>query len=132
MPILEGFVNKLNNFNGAMMIDKIGSGGIKPNRIIETTKIEKNDSVQIKEKDFKQILGTASESNVTESNLESSIKEISQKLSSGEITNEQAIDLIVSAFREEIKGTPDVEAKIQFIKEVLSDDPTIELLLKGK
>ena len=132
MPILEGFINKLNNFNGAMMIDKIGSGGIKPNRIIETTKIEKNDSIQIKEKDFKQILGTASESNVTESNLESSIKEISQKLSSGEITNEQAIDLIVSAFREEIKGTPDVEAKIQFIKEVLSDDPTIELLLKGK
>jgi|GEM_PF-5914601 len=132
MPILEGFVNKLNNFNGAMMIDKIGSGGIKPNRIIETTKIEKNDSVQIKEKDFKQILGTASESNVTESNLESSIKEISQKLSSGEITNEQAIDLIVSAFREEIKGTPDVEAKIQFIKEILTDDPTIEILLKGK
>lgn len=85
---------------------------------------------------FKQQLKAVSGGDKIPDQLATIIEEASSRLTAGEITKEQAVDFILDHLRHELLSRAikpeEVDDAVAFVKEVITDDPAIEMLLTGK
>ncbi len=119
-----------------MTIDKIGPGGPKPGGIADALPVERpKDAAAPGKASFKEELRPAAPAAMADP-LAEVVQQASSKIAAGEITREQAIDFILSAYRQELlagaASPEEADRTIGFIREIISDDPSINALLSGK
>lgn len=85
---------------------------------------------------FKQELGALASPEKISDRLAAAIQDAASQIGAGDMTKDQAIDLIIERFREELTATsmkPDeVDGAVAFVRETIADDPLIDSLLKGR
>jgi hypothetical protein len=83
---------------------------------------------------FKQELGALSSPEKIADRLTAAIQDAASQIGAGTMTKDQAIDLIIERFREELTAVsmkPDeVEDAVAFVRETIADDPLVDSLLK--
>ncbi len=119
-----------------MTIGKIGPGKPTTATIGETIPAEKTGNVSGAAKTGFAQIPEASISETKPDHLADFIFQISSKIAAGQMTRQQAIDLILFEYRKEIlAATQDparVEGTIEFIREVINGDPLLDSLLPEK
>jgi hypothetical protein len=119
-----------------LTIDKIGPGGPKPGGINETLPVDKSkETADARKVAFTEKLKPVAPAAEAD-HLAATIQQASSKIAAGEITREQAIELILSTYRQELlsraTSPEETDATIDFIREIIADDPAIDALLSGK
>ncbi|MFH1435577.1 MAG: hypothetical protein ABIJ56_07650 [Pseudomonadota bacterium] len=120
-----------------MPINNIGGGPPKPGGLSETTPADKpGEASSIKKPIFKEHIEKAAEAEKAADQLGAIIQQASSKIASGEISKQEAIEFILTNYREELLSgnmRPEVADRvIDHIREVITDDPAVESLLTGK
>ena len=119
-----------------MTIDKIGPGGPKPGAAGGALPAERpGEASPAGKAAFTEALKPAGSAEAADQ-LAAAIQAASSKISAGELTKEQAVDFILSTYRKELlKGAmspEEADGAIEFLREIITDDPAIDALLSGK
>ena len=118
-----------------MPINKIGGGPLKPGGVSETAPAEKpGKSSDLKKSSFKEHIEKAAEMENASDHLSAIIQQASSKIAAGEISKQEAVEFILTNFKEELLSgnmqPEEADRVIDHIREVITDDPAIESLLK--
>lgn len=118
-----------------MSINKIGGGPPKPGGVSETAPAQKpGEDSSTKKSGFKEQIEKAAEAEKAADHLNAIIQQASNKIAAGEISKQEAVEFILENFREELLSgnikPQEADRVIDHIREVITDDPAIESLLK--
>jgi hypothetical protein len=118
-------------------IDKVGPKPPKTDGLSETSEPrtpEKPSSAP--GAGFKQALESAPAADRIADRLDSIIQDAASRLRQGEITKDQALDFIVDQLKKDLLQGPlppeEIESAVAFVREIMTDDPAVDLLLRGK
>lgn len=68
--------------------------------------------------------------------LDSIIQDAASRLRAGEISKAQAVDYIIDRLKQDLLEGPmppeEVDRALAFVREIITDDPTVDLLLRGE
>jgi hypothetical protein len=85
---------------------------------------------------FKQALESAAASHGISDRLDSIIQDAATRMRAGEISKQQAVDFIVDQLKKDLlQGhlpPEQIESAVTFVREIITDDPAVDLLLRGK
>lgn len=120
-----------------MTIHKVGPKPPKTEGLSETSgpgAAEKPASVT--GSGFKQELKSAPAVDALSDRLDAIIQDAASRMRAGQISRDQAIDFIIDSLRQDLLQGPlpadEVDRAVAWVREIITDDPTVDLLLGGK
>lgn len=120
-----------------MTIDKVGPKPPKTEGVSETSEPRAPEKpASVTGPGFKVELKSAPAVDNISDRLDSIIQDAASRMRAGGISKDQAIDFIIDSLRKDLLQGPlpaqEVDRVVAYVREIITDDPTVDLLLRGK